>query len=306
MKPLLIILLAQSVLGRIHPRARDASEASDGAVATAPTTPVDARPHAPVESEPTPAAGRPEPEIDWVLLAVRGVGLVVSVIILIAVLRRLFGRKHDAATAALAKKSGPLKVIRPPGVLGRREPPAVARPSEDASSDASRDTTEEGVVGDVPHETKCAPPHAQEPEGGWDHTVKVGEPIGETPAARAATAAEMHLAAVWDQVHTALGHDRTQIEFHKGLGVWRAWADAPTFEQAVFKGDSRTKLGAVRVLRIVTGGVARPAREFATTACRPSSRQDLGDVWTAWAVNRRGGAAHAYQTPPSKAAARVR
>lgn len=289
MKPLLLVLLAQSVWGRAHPRTRDVVETTDASATVAPIdTTAEPRPHAPTPSEPTLPPGRAEPEIDWTLFAVRGIGVVLSVILLLVVVRKILGHRKPAIPMSdeLAKaKHAPLTVLHPPGTLGRREPPP---PSAEVEGDAQTDEPAEQP-----------PVHAQEPEGGWDPTVVVGPSIGPSPAARAAAAAEMHLTGVWAQVHSALGHDRTRIEFHEGLGVWRAWADAPTFEQAVIRGDSRTKAGAVRVLRIVASGISRPAREFASHACQPSSREDLGDAWTAWAVNRQGGAVHAYQGPPA-------
>ena len=292
MKSLLIILLAQSLLptrGRARPH--DVIEPADATVAAS-TEAAAPRPHAPAEPEPAPAVGRPEPAVDWTLVFVRLVGVVVSIVAVWLVVRKLLRLRNDGAIPAsddlMKAARGPLRVIRPPGTLGRRESVAVVAP------DAGTEQTDAPSGPTVPE----PPPPAQEPAGGWDESVVRAAPIGDSPASRAAAATEIHIASLWSQVHVALGHDRTHIAFHEGLGVWRAWADAPTYEQAVCKGESRTKLGAVRILRIVAGGTSRPARESASSACRPSTRHDLGDTWTAWATNRGGGAAHAYRAPP--------
>lgn len=292
MNALFFVLLAQSLTGapRARPRPLAPMDTPDVVEVrrTEPTTP---RPHAPPEDAPLPMPSRAEPNIDMDAF-VRNFVIVSVIVIALFLIARRIGRTREPSIPASDELSKtehePVAVIRPPGVLGRRQSPAEPEAPTDPTSPL--------------------PPPELAPMGGWDPSVKRLDPLGESAPERAAAASDLHLAALWSQVHAALGHDRTMLAFHEGLGVWRAWSDAPTYEQAVLRGESRTKPGAVRVLRIVVGGVRQPDREFASPACRPSSRTAMGDTWTGWAVNRNGGAAHSYRAPtlPQKATARSR
>lgn len=290
MNALLIVLLAQSLTGapRTRPRPLVPMDMPD-VVEVRHTESTAPRPHAPPEDAPLPMPSRAEPSIDMDALVRNFMLVFVVAIALLLVAKRIRRTKEPSIPASdeLSKtEHEPISVIRPPGVLGRRQSP----PEPEAPPDP----------------TSTSPHPERAPTGGWDPSVKRLEPLGESAPERAAAASDLHLAALWSQVHAALGHDRTMLAFHEGLGVWRAWSDAPTYEQAVLRGESRTKPGAVRVLRIVVGGVRQPDREFASPACRPSARTAMGDTWTGWAVNRNGGAAHSYRAPapPPKATAR--